>query len=119
MKANDRKWRIYQLFTVPLFCPVGLIALIVAHVLLAVGEVVLAFTHHDLAYLVLFTGDLLALLLICVKVYRRMKRTKPKSIIIRKHGGSKTLRNRPHTTDGDRLAASVDEKTKTRGLSPK
>jgi len=97
MNVGDRTSRIVRLLTVPLLCPIGLIALILAHILLAVGEVVLALTHHDLAYLVLFTGDILALLLICLKAYRRTKRPKAKpkpAVIAPKHRAAKGPRHR-------------------------
>jgi hypothetical protein len=110
MSDQDDTKRICRLFTAPLLCPVGLIALIVAHVLLAIGEVVLALTHHDLAYLVLFVGDLLALLLICVKAYRRMRRAKPKVPRL-KYRGPKASRIKQPSVSAGSLAGSAVAKT--------
>lgn len=73
--ANGRHQRfVCDLIRYPLLCPLALLLLILAHILLAGGEIVLAVTHHDRAYLFLFAGDFLALCLLSIKAYQRWRR---------------------------------------------
>jgi hypothetical protein len=71
--SYDRR-TVWNLIRYPLLCPLGLILLILAHIFLAGGEIVLAITHQDSAYMFLFAGDFLALSLLCVKAYQRWRR---------------------------------------------